>query len=195
MLRNDLLPLKLLNSTVNTIEEDNIVNDKIAEANFHNNHFNSAHADQSFDDLENDNEDQSDEICLNEEQIMFHVKVIRTMKAQLMDEMDLPKIDEVLAVLSEPDKHYYYGSTFDGKRKGIFPKSFVHVIQSERDSDTPDSELQAPTITPPPLPSCKLSLFYDILIFILIFRLISSCFGSHCHKSRNGSRSGGSSAI
>ena len=56
---------------------------------------------------------------------LFYVKVIKTMEAQLDQEIDLPELDEILGVIKENDKLYYEGESLSRKIRGIFPKNFV----------------------------------------------------------------------
>lgn len=100
----------------------------------------------------------------------FYVRVTKTMEAHTSDEMNLPENGEILLVNSIPDKLYYSGQSLDGRRVGIFPKSFVKIednfeptethcdLNSTNSSTTsPIPSSNPPTIPPPsPPPICKL---------------------------------------
>lgn len=117
--------------------------------------------------------DSSQTHVMNED-VKFYVKVIQTMDAQLENEIDLPLIGEILAVIQVPDRMFYYGMSLDNKRKGIFPKKFVIIdndfnpqnmnspapTNSLNCSNNSDSSISVspapPIISPPPSPPpCK----------------------------------------
>jgi hypothetical protein len=59
--------------------------------------------------------------------VMF-AKVITAMKSQLETEIDLIA-GEVVKITDNYDKMYFKGESLDGQIKGIFPKSFVKVLE------------------------------------------------------------------
>lgn len=74
------------------------------------------------------------------DKFLFYVKVITKMSKQFEEEMDLPKLNEVLGVVDDTDKHFYKGEALDGSRKGVFPKKFVEVIQQAEQDDQTDED-------------------------------------------------------
>lgn len=137
-LREDLLPENVFTDSGVVIQTDNIVPPPT---------------------IEKESADDSDEIDnQTNEEILFYVKVVKTMKAHLEEEMDLPQIEEVLAITSIPDNLYYFGKSLDGTKQGLFPKNFVVKIDNYEMSPSPALESNPPSI-PPPSPPAISNLF------------------------------------
>jgi len=56
------------------------------------------------------------------------------MKSQLESEIDLIG-GEVIKITDNHDKMFFKGESLDGQRKGIFPKSFVKVLEDYKPID------------------------------------------------------------